>query len=60
MRPSSTLSQKGHYVIDEQTLVFMPHCGVKLYERFLRANWTEEGMDRIILVGNDLRAYVER
>ena len=46
--------------METPTLVFMPHCGVKLYERFLRANWTDEGRGRMILVGNDLRAYVER
>ncbi|CUA75007.1 hypothetical protein RSOLAG22IIIB_01642 [Rhizoctonia solani] len=37
----------------------MPHCGIGLYERFLRANWSGGGMGRIILVANAMAAYVE-
>ncbi|GAB1517647.1 hypothetical protein RhiTH_000696 [Rhizoctonia solani] len=51
--------QKGVHVIDTPTLVYMPHCGIGLYERFLRANWSGEGMNRIILVANDMAAYTE-
>lgn len=50
----------GAYAIKTPTLVFMPHCDIELYDHFLRANWSEEGMGRVILVGNDLAAYVER
>ncbi|CAE6520801.1 unnamed protein product [Rhizoctonia solani] len=53
-------NKKGAHVIDTPTLVYMPHCGIGLYERFLRANWSGEGMGRIILVANDMAAYVER
>ncbi|CEL51908.1 SRR1-like protein OS=Mus musculus GN=Srrd PE=2 SV=4 [Rhizoctonia solani AG-1 IB] len=53
-------NKKGAHVIDTPTLVYMPHCGIGLYERFLRANWSDEGMNRIILVANDMAAYVER
>ena len=52
--------QKGTHVIVTPTLVYMPHCGIGLYERFLRANWSGGGMGRIILVANDMAAYVER
>jgi hypothetical protein len=38
----------------------MPHCGIELYERFLRANWSGERLGRIVLVANDLQAYAER
>ncbi|KAF8758648.1 SRR1 [Rhizoctonia solani] len=54
------LAIKGAHVIDTPTLVYMPHCGIGLYERFLRANWSGEGMNRIILVANDMAAYTER
>ncbi|KAB5596445.1 SRR1-like protein [Ceratobasidium theobromae] len=56
----SNVNKKGAYAIDTPTLVFMPHCGIELYERFLRANWTGEQMRRIILVANDLFEYAER
>ena len=52
-------NKRGAYVIDTPTLVYVPHCGVELYERFLRANWSAEAMGRIILVANNLAAYVE-
>ncbi|KAG9096366.1 hypothetical protein FS749_008642 [Ceratobasidium sp. UAMH 11750] len=50
---------KGAYVIDTPTLVFMPHCAIELYERFLRANWAGGTLARILLVANDLQTYVE-
>ncbi|KDN51777.1 hypothetical protein RSAG8_00325, partial [Rhizoctonia solani AG-8 WAC10335] len=53
-------NKKGAHVIDTPTFVYMPHCGIGLYERFLRANWSGGGMGRIILVANDMAAYVER
>ncbi|KAG8747627.1 hypothetical protein FRC10_000170 [Ceratobasidium sp. 414] len=52
-------NHKGAYVIGTPTLVFMPHCGVELYERFLRANWSGGALARILLVANDLQTYVE-
>ncbi|KAG9103688.1 hypothetical protein FRC06_008939 [Ceratobasidium sp. 370] len=52
-------NNKGAYVIDTPTLVFMPHCGIELYERFLRANWSGGALARILLVANDLQTYVE-
>ncbi|CAE6475840.1 unnamed protein product [Rhizoctonia solani] len=53
-------NKKGAHVIVVPTIVYMPHCGLGLYERFLRANWSGGGMGRIILVANDMAAYVER
>ncbi|KAG8689725.1 hypothetical protein FRC09_012282 [Ceratobasidium sp. 395] len=52
-------NRKGAYVMTTPTLVFMPHCGVELYERFLRANWSGQTLARILLVANDLGAYAE-
>ncbi|KAH7340772.1 hypothetical protein B0J17DRAFT_333109 [Rhizoctonia solani] len=52
-------NKKGAHVIDVPTFMYMPHCGLGLYERFLRANWSGGGMGRIILVANDMAAYVE-
>ncbi|KAG9127654.1 hypothetical protein FRC07_011240 [Ceratobasidium sp. 392] len=52
-------NKKGAYVIDTPTLVFMPHCGVELYERFLRANWSGSTLARVLLVANDLGSYAE-
>ncbi|KAK0540295.1 hypothetical protein OC835_000746 [Tilletia horrida] len=51
-------NKRGAYKLSEPTLVYMPHVGRGLTERLLRANWTEEGLERLILCSNDLDAYV--
>jgi hypothetical protein len=43
--------------VKENTLVFMPHCELVLYERFLRANWASGTLHHVLLLGNDLREY---
>ncbi|KLO07981.1 hypothetical protein SCHPADRAFT_835884, partial [Schizopora paradoxa] len=53
-------NQHGAYTLAVPTLAFMPHCEIRLYERFIRANWTTERLLRLLLIGNDLPMYIER
>ncbi|KAF9264732.1 hypothetical protein L218DRAFT_200346 [Marasmius fiardii PR-910] len=51
-------------VIEEDTakptIYFMPHCDVDLYEQVLKANWSENRIRNLVLIGNRLEDYVER
>jgi len=38
----------------------MPHCDMELYENVLRKNWTRERLTNLVLVSNQLEAYVEK
>jgi SRR1 domain len=38
-------------------MLFMPHCGVELYENILQQNWNTKGLQRILLIGNVLQEY---
>ncbi|KAG8932350.1 hypothetical protein FRC02_001282 [Tulasnella sp. 418] len=52
-------NKKGRYPVDERTLVYMPHCGKRLYENLYRANWSKIQLSSLVLVGNDLQGYEE-
>lgn len=51
-------NKQGLHTLDEPTFVFMPHCTSTLYENFLKANWTSEGLARVFLCCNNLERYV--
>ncbi|CAD6911814.1 unnamed protein product [Tilletia controversa] len=51
-------NKRGAYVLDEPTLVYMPHVGRGLTEQLLRANWSEDGLENMYLCCNDLDVYV--
>jgi hypothetical protein len=38
----------------------MPHCELDLYELFWRANWSDNALRWILLVGNDLKEYATK
>ncbi|PVF97779.1 SRR1-domain-containing protein [Serendipita vermifera] len=40
-----------------RTLVFMPHCDIQLHQKILAANWSLDGLDRMVLIGNLLNQY---
>ncbi|EJD05994.1 uncharacterized protein FOMMEDRAFT_145329 [Fomitiporia mediterranea MF3/22] len=52
-------NKEGKYEFDGPTLAFMPHCDRELYENFLQANWSAKLLTDFLLIGNDLRRYVE-
>jgi len=35
----------------------MPHCDIGLYQGLLKANWTREGMQKVLILGNPLDEY---
>jgi len=52
-------NKRGRHKLHAPTLVFMPHCGVQLYESILRENWSPEGLSRLLLLTNQLSMYLE-
>ncbi|KAL5490460.1 hypothetical protein ACEPAI_5293 [Sanghuangporus weigelae] len=52
-------NREGKHELEGATLAFMPHCDRALYENLLRANWRPEAIADLLLIGNDLRGYVD-
>jgi len=48
-----------NYTTGPDTVAYMPHCDLSLFERFLRDNWFPERIPNIILVGNTLSDYAD-
>ena len=49
-----------NYTTNPDTVVYMPHCDLSLFERFLKDNWFPERIPNIILVGNTLSDYADK
>jgi len=47
------------YATSSDTVAYMPHCDLPLFEKFLRDNWIPERISNIILVGNTLSDYAD-
>ncbi|KAF8559614.1 hypothetical protein OG21DRAFT_1452841 [Imleria badia] len=45
--------------LDCPTILYMPHCDLKLYEMVIRANWTLEGLCNIVFLANHFSDYVD-
>ncbi|EPQ58055.1 hypothetical protein GLOTRDRAFT_119946 [Gloeophyllum trabeum ATCC 11539] len=54
---SLKLVQNGRYEMDSQTLVFMPHCDVQLYEAILGQNWTIGKLPNMLFICNKFSEY---
>jgi len=54
------LQQKAKYPLLNPTLLFMPHCDRNLYENVLRANWTQERLQNMLLIANCFSEYVDK
>lgn len=52
--------QRGRYTFEQKTLLFMPHCSVRLYENALRYNWNAESLRKILILGNTLGDYITK
>ncbi|KAI8853463.1 hypothetical protein BC829DRAFT_382136 [Chytridium lagenaria] len=48
-------NEMGFRHVDERTFFYMPHCGKRLYENVVAANWGT--LERIFIVGNSFEAY---
>ena len=53
-------AEPENYATNPDTVVYMPHCDLSLFERFLRDNWFPERIQNIILVGNTLSDYADK
>ena len=50
-------NEEGRRCAPNVTLFFMPHCGRQLYANLLRANWSIENLQRLIIIGNSFEEY---
>lgn len=48
------------YATSPNTVAYMPHCDLPLFETFLRDNWFPERIPSIIFVGNTLSGYADK
>lgn len=48
------------YATDPDTVAYMPHCELSLFETFLKDNWFPEKISNITLVGNTLSDYADK
>lgn len=53
-------AEPKNYAVDANTVVYMPHCDLSLFETFLRDNWAPEMIPNIVLVGNNLSDYADK
>jgi len=53
-------AEPENYVTSPDTVVYMPHCDLSLFETFLRDNWFPERISNIILVGNNLSDHADK
>ncbi|KAG1756461.1 SRR1-domain-containing protein [Suillus paluster] len=47
------------YAVEHPTVLYMPHCDLKLYENIIGANWSRERLARIIFVANRFQDYTD-
>eukprot|EP00958_Prasinococcus_capsulatus_P004771 scaffold442_cov397-Prasinococcus_capsulatus_cf.AAC.20 len=40
-------------------MLYMPHCEVLLYDNVLSANWSAEGLPRVVVLGNSFTRYLD-
>ncbi|CAG8440057.1 10460_t:CDS:2 [Funneliformis mosseae] len=53
------INEKAKRKITNQTLFYMPHCPIGLYNNVIASNWEKKKLEKIILVGNRLDFYNE-
>ncbi|KAG1762446.1 SRR1-domain-containing protein [Suillus occidentalis] len=54
------LFQNGKLVVERPTILYMPHCDLKLYENIIGTNWSEEQLARIIFIANRFSDYTDK
>ncbi|KAG0268994.1 hypothetical protein DFQ27_005099 [Actinomortierella ambigua] len=50
----------SNIAVDKTVLYFMPHCPKGLYSHILEKNWTRQGLNRTVILGNRFSMYHER
>ncbi|KAG2158435.1 SRR1-domain-containing protein [Suillus bovinus] len=56
---ASLFAHDGKHVVERPTILYMPHCDLKLYENIIGANWSEEQLARIIFIANRFSDYTD-
>jgi len=52
-------AEPENYATSSDTVAYMPHCELSLFEQFLKDNWFRERIPSLILVGNTLSDYAD-
>ncbi|KAF8136392.1 SRR1-domain-containing protein [Boletus edulis] len=52
-------NQGTEHSLNCPTILYMPHCDLRVYEQVIRANWTLEGLCNIVFLANRFRDYVD-
>lgn len=52
-------NEEGKRTSLKPTIFFMPHCGKPLYNSVLWSNWSVDGLQKIIIIGNSFTNVVE-
>ena len=45
---------------EENTLWYMPHCDLELYDAVLKANWEDSKLQKLTFISNQFSHYVEK
>ena len=53
-------AEPENYATSRDTVAYMPHCELSLFETFLKDNWFPERISNLILVGNTLSDYADK
>ncbi|CAG8491734.1 5892_t:CDS:2 [Cetraspora pellucida] len=56
---SIKINERAKRAVTNQTLFYMPHCPLGLYNNLIEANWDRIKLKDIIIVGNRLDFYNE-
>ncbi|KAL1924398.1 uncharacterized protein VTP21DRAFT_7433 [Calcarisporiella thermophila] len=52
-------NERAKRPISLPTLFYMPHCSQTLYSNLLGSNWSQEKLEKLVLIGNRIEKYAE-
>jgi len=52
-------NRNGGYPLQGPTICYMPHCDMGLYDNLLRANWSQDRVQTLVLLANRLEEYLD-
>lgn len=51
------VNEEAKRTINRKTIFFMPHCDLPLYNNLIGANWKEDSLSKLIIIGNSFEKY---
>lgn len=54
-----TENQEGKYLVDRQTLFYLPHCPKQLTNNLLWTNWKPDNLRNLTLISNSFKTIIE-